>query len=154
MVAVASAVSALGSSLAERRRPLDQCRRLGAVGDRVVRPVVEHVLRPRPSGESQCPGIVAVELLRLGQEADGFLAIGLPVRREVRQGAERQVVGGEALRALAAGERDLGHVDRGADGAGDPLGDVILEVEEVLDDTVVAVGPEMRPGSRRRSAAP
>ena len=81
------------------------------------------------------------------EEANGLLAVGLAVRREMRQGAERQVVGGEAFRPLAAGKRDLGHVDRGADGAGDPLGDVILEVEEVVDDAVVAVGPEMRAGN-------
>ena len=70
-----------------------------------------------------------------------------PVRREMRQRPERQVVGGEALRPLAAGQRDLGRADRRAHGAGDALGDLVLEVEEVVDDAVVAVGPEMRAGN-------
>ena len=69
-----------------------------------------------------------------------------PVRPEMRQRPERQVVGGEAFRPLAAGERDLGRADRRAHGAGDPLGDLVLEVEEVVDDAVVAVGPEMGAG--------
>ena len=54
------------------------------------------------------------------------------------------VVAAEVLRPPAPGAFDLGKADGGLQGAGDLLGDAVLQVEELVDGAVVARAPDMR----------
>jgi len=60
------------------------------------------------------------------------------------EGAHGVVVGAHILGPLAADPLDLGETDRRLQGAGDMFGDAVLQVEDVVQRTVVFLGPDMR----------
>ena len=109
-----------------------------------VGPVVDHVLRPRPGGHRPGAGVVGIDPHCFVEQADCLGIVVAAMRPEIRQRLEHQVVGGEVFGALALGQRDFGGADRRVHRAGDPFGDLVLEVEDVLEHTVIAVGPDMR----------
>ncbi len=106
------------------------------------------MLRPRPRRHGGRPRIAGVEVARLVEQADRLGIVLPPVCPQMRQRAQHQVVGGEAFRAFALGERDLRLLDRRMHRARDLFGDLVLEIEQVVDHAVVGIGPEMRAAGR------
>src|SRR5262249_28301439 len=66
----------------------------------------------------------------------------------LRQGAQMEVVRGEVRGRLAAGALDLGLTQFWFDRAGDIGGDPILQIENVVERTVKAIGPDVCAGRR------
>ena len=73
--------------------------------------------------------------------------------KEGRKRAQVEIVGGEVGRRPRGGAAHLGRLQCRLDDAGDADRDLVLKLEDVFERAVEAVGPEMRAGQRRRSAA-
>ena len=91
--------------------------------------------------------VVRVEPQRLIQETQCLVGVRRRVRMGMRQGAEVEVIGVEAVGPLAARPLDLGVSQRRLDRADDALGQSILQIENVLDRALELVGPDV--GRRR-----
>src|ERR1700730_6487790 len=66
----------------------------------------------------------------------------------MRQGAQVEIVGVEAVRAFALGALDFGLAQAGLDRADDAQGDLVLQFEDVSARAIVALGPDMRAADR------
>jgi hypothetical protein len=67
---------------------------------------------------------------------------------EVRHAAQIVVVGVEAFGWLALRALDLGPLELRRNRADDGLGDLILQLENIVERAFEALGPQMRPGGR------
>jgi len=63
-------------------------------------------------------------------------------------GAQRQIVGGKVGRRTVGGTRCFGSLQSRFDHAGHADRDLVLKLEDVFDQAVEAVGPEVRAGVR------
>ncbi len=103
-------------------------------------------------------GVVRVQLERVLQNPRGDPGVGGRHRGHVRQRAQIEVIGVEIVGMLSPGAFDLRALQAGLDDADDLVGDLVLQVENVFQRAVVAVGPQMRPGrgldQLRRDAHP
>ena len=88
-------------------------------------------------------------------ELDGFfkqtqrLGDGLPGSpMQVRHAAQIIVVGVEIFRRLALGALDLGALELRRDRADDARGDLVLQLEDIVEAAFEALRPQMRPGGR------
>ena len=91
-------------------------------------------------------GVVRVQLERVLQKPRGDPGVRRHHRRHVRQSAQIEVVGVEVFGTLSPGAFDLRLPQARLDDADHFFGDLILQVENVLQRAVESVGPEMRPG--------
>ena len=67
---------------------------------------------------------------------------------EVRHAAQIIVVGVQAFGWLALRALDLGPLELRRNRADDRLGDLILQLEDIVEGAFEALGPQMRPGGR------
>ena len=67
---------------------------------------------------------------------------------KVRHAAQIVVVGVEAFGWLALRALDLGSLELRRDRADDGLGDLILQLENIVERAFEALGPQMRPSGR------
>src|SRR5260370_20528828 len=87
---------------------------------------------------------IGLQLDRLAEQGQRFVRVLRHRGESVRQGAQIEVIGIEAVGPLAPRALDLGLTKRRLDHAGDGDRDLVLKVENVLEQAVESVGPEMR----------
>ena len=117
-------------------------RALGEFVDRFPGVEIEHA-DVDPAEQRVGVRIFGIERQRLEQQV---LRAAMIVRRHaphVRQRLHHQVPGVDALRRLAPHPRRLGEQDLRADRTDHPVGDLVLQREDVGELAVVAVGPQM-----------
>ena len=109
---------------------------------------VRSLVRTRPAYQGFGWGVVGVDRERTLQQIDGLgdALVGVSVAQ--RQRAQIKVIGVEALGWLAGCALDLGLAQFRFDGTGDPTRHLVLQLEDVVEHTVKAVGPDMRAGRR------
>ena len=91
-------------------------------------------------------GVIGVELERLLEKRDRHAALIRHWRLQVGQRAQEQIVGVEILRTLSPRTFDLRAPHGRLDDADHAIGDLILELEHVLERAVAFVGPQVRAG--------
>ena len=104
------------------------------------------LVRTRPAYQGFGWGVVAVDRERTLQQIDGLRDALVGVSVAQRQRAQIKVIGVEALGWLAGCALDLGSAQFRFDGTGDPTRYLVLQLEDVVEHTVKAVGPDMRAG--------
>jgi hypothetical protein len=97
-----------------------------------------------PSDEGVGRGVVRGQLECVLQKHRGDPGIRRHRRRHVRQSSQIDVVGVEIFRTLSPGVFDLRLPKARFDDADNSVGDLILQVEYVLQRAVEPVGPQMR----------
>ena len=103
------------------------------------------LVRTRPAYQGFGWGVVGVDRERTLQQIDGLgdALVGVSVAQ--RQRAQIKVIGVEALGWLAGCALDLGLAQFQFDGTGDPTRHLVLQLEDVVEHTVKAVGPDIAP---------
>jgi len=81
---------------------------------------------------------------RLLQQAQSSQSALFRCRKEDRKRAKIEIVGGEIRRQPRGGSAHLGRLQSRFDDVGDASGDLVLQIEDVLERAVKPVGPEMR----------
>ena len=85
-----------------------------------------------------------IDRKRLFQKRDGAVSVVGLADIDQRQRPQHQIIGVEAVSALALDPLDLGASQAGLDGADHADRDLILHGEDVIERTVIALGPQMR----------
>ncbi len=93
-------------------------------------------------------GVVRLKRERLVKQWERLLGIAWHRYLSMGQGAQIQVVGVQIFRALTLGTLDLGLAQAWLDCADYAEGDLILELENVAERAIVALGPDMATGRR------
>ena len=93
-------------------------------------------------------GVFGVERERLEQQMLGALMLLGGHAPHVRERLHHEVPGVDALRRLAPHARRFGEQDLRADRADHPVGDLVLQLEDVRQLAIVAVGPQVIAGRR------
>src|SRR5262249_15039376 len=108
-----------------------------------------HPLQPSAQADqSRGRGVGRVYHQRLPGEDERLGKALFGVARELGQCAQIEVVSGEVRGRLAAGALDLGLTQLWFDRAGDAGRDLILQLEDVVERAVEAVGPDVSAGCR------
>src|SRR6266481_9600583 len=89
-------------------------------------------------------GKIGLQLDRFAEQGQRFVRILRHRDESVGQGAQIEVIGIEAVRPLAPRAVDLALPERRLDYAGDADRDLVLKLENVFEQAVEPVGPEMR----------
>ena len=90
-------------------------------------------------------------LVRVPELAPGAASLGLDLRHgciEERQRSQHEIVGVQALGALALHALDLGRPEAWLDRPNDCERQFVLQHEDIVESPIISFGPEMRPGSR------
>ena len=95
-------------------------------------------------------GVVRIERERLAQQLLRAVMILGRHAPHLRERLHHQVPGVDALRRLAPHARGFRQQDLRADRADHPVGDLVLQLEDVGQLAVVALGPQVIAGRRRR----
>src|SRR5215469_5297446 len=101
-----------------------------------------------PGDHCMCGSEIGLQLDSPGEQEQRFVRILGHRGEHGRQSAQIEVIGIEAVRPLAPRAFDLALTERRLDDAGDADRDFVLEVEDVFERAVEAVGPEMRAAGR------
>ena len=94
----------------------------------------------------ECRAIGRIKVDCPVQKGQGFEILVRANGIDMRQGTEKEVIGSEVFRRLAPGAFDLGPPDRRLDGADHMRRDLVLQIEDILKNAVIALGPEMGAG--------
>src|SRR5271169_3492642 len=97
-----------------------------------------------PGEEGVSGGIVRVPLERVLQKSRSDPGFCRHRRRRMRQSAQIEVVGAEVFGTLSPGAFNLRLLQAWLDHPDHLFGDLILQVKNVLQFSVVSVGPKMR----------
>ena len=101
-----------------------------------------------PAGKGQRERVLRVHRKRLAQQIERPCARLLFEHPDVRHRAHGVVVRAKVLRPLAARALDLGKSDRRLQRPCNPLGDLVLQVKDVLERAINAIGPDVRAAGR------
>src|SRR6266852_4178388 len=89
-------------------------------------------------------GKIGLQLDRFAEQGQRLVRVLRHRRESVGQGAQIEVIGIEAVRPLAPRALDLALPERRLDHAGDADRDLVLKLENLFEQTVESVCPEMR----------
>src|SRR6266436_3746339 len=98
--------------------------------------------------ESMRGRIIGLQLDRLAEQGQRFVRILRHRGESVGQGAQIEVISIEAVGPLAPRAVDLALPERRLDDTGDADRDLVLKFENVFEQAVEPVGPEMRAACR------
>src|SRR5262249_50890142 len=93
-------------------------------------------------------GVVGIKRERPVEQRNGHSCLFRHASLQIRQRLKEEIISVEALWPLAACPLDSGLAAIRLDDADPPLGDRVLEIEDVLHGTIVFVRPEMRAAAR------
>ena len=99
-----------------------------------------------PGDQSVGGSVVRVQLERVFQKSLGDLGVRRDHRHHVRQSAQIEVIGVEVFGTLSLGAFNLRPLQARLNDADHFFGDLILQVENLLQFSVVSVGPKVRTG--------
>ena len=105
------------------------------------------------AAQDKCRPVMPIDRDRLLEQSQSLENPLFRYWKEDRKRAQVEIVGGEVGRRPRGGAAHLGGLQCRLDDAGDADRDLVLKLEDVFERAVEAVGPEMRAGQRRRSAA-
>src|SRR5436309_320024 len=114
----------------------------GGVALRLVEALSSETELMAPGGERMDGKIVRIELERLLQQGERLVGVARHMSGYIRQRVQIKLIGVEILSLLLTNSLDFRFLHARLNNAGDARGDLILEIENIFDRTVVSVGPE------------
>src|SRR4029078_8300922 len=101
-----------------------------------------------PSRRGKRRGIIRLKRERFRQQLERLIDVVWHAGMSIRIGAQIEAIGVEIFHALALGALYLYPAQSRLDGADHAHRDLVLEFEDVVALTIVALGPDVRAGGR------